>query len=106
MVPLSMPFWLGLGCHRQVVVWGTPKLAGDKLSKEELDKKCWPVFERLRQDLSGRFNGWLVVIEPDTQEYFLGQDDYEILARARKKHPKAVFFTYRLSDNPAVDYLC
>jgi len=77
-----------------------------KLSREELDRKCWPVFERLRAELGASYRDWLVVIEPETQEYFLGQDDYEILARARKKHPKSVFFTYRLSDNPAVDYLC
>ncbi len=76
------------------------------LSRDELDQKCWPVFERLLTELGDRYRDWLVVIEPESQEYFLGQDDYEILARARKKHPRAVFFTYRLSDNPAVDNLC
>ena len=77
-----------------------------KLSRDELDRKCWPIFERLLAELGERYRNWLVVIEPESEDYFLGQDDYEILARARKKHPKAVFFTYRLSDNPAVDYLC
>ncbi len=57
-------------------------------------------------ELKDRYEGWLVAIEPESEEYFLGQDDYEILARARKKHPKAVFFTYRLDENPAVDYIC
>jgi hypothetical protein len=60
----------------------------------------------LLEELGDRYHNWLVVVEPESQDYFLGQDDYEILARARKKHPKAVFFTYRLSDNPAVDFLC
>ena len=78
----------------------------DKLSREELDRRCRPIFERLFTELGDRYQNWLVAIEPESQDYFLGQDDYEILARARKKHPKAVFFTYRLSQNPAVDYLC
>lgn len=78
----------------------------DKVSRDELDKKCWPIFERLMDELGDRYRNWLVVVEPESQDYFLGQDDYEILARARKKHPKAVFFTYRLSENPAVDFLC
>ena len=77
-----------------------------RLSREELEKKCGPIFERLMEELGERYQNWLVVIEPETEEYFLGQDDYETLSRARKKHPKAVFFTYRMSASSAVDYLC
>ncbi len=75
-------------------------------SREELDKRCYPIFERLMSELLDRYRNWLVVIEPESQEYFLGQDDLEVLARARKKHPSGLFFAYRLSENPAVDYLC
>jgi hypothetical protein len=74
-------------------------------SGEELDQRCYPIFERLLSELGDRYQNWLLVIEPDSEEYFLGQDDYEVLARARKKHPRAVFFTYRMNENPAVDYL-
>lgn len=77
-----------------------------RISRDELEKKCAPIFERLMSELAERYQNWLVVIEPESEDYFLGQDDYEVLARARKKHPKAVFFTYRLSANSAVDYLC
>lgn len=74
-------------------------------SAEELDRRCYPIFERLLSELGDRYQNWLVVIEPDSEEYFLGQDDYEVLSRARKKHPRAVFFTYRISENPEVDLL-
>jgi len=77
-----------------------------KFSKDELDAKCWPIFERLYGELGENYRDWLVAIEPESEDYFLGQDDYEVLARARKRHPKAVFFTYRLSADPAVDRLC
>ena len=77
-----------------------------KFSKDELDANCWPIFERLYAELGENYRDWLVAIEPDSEDYFLGQDDYEVLARARKRHPKAVFFTYRLSPDPAVDRLC
>lgn len=74
-------------------------------SKEELDQACFPIFERLMDELGQRYQNWLVVIEPSSGDYFLGQDDHEVLARARKKHPRGQFFAYRLSDNPVVDRL-
>lgn len=67
---------------------------------------CWPVFEQLLGELGERYKNWIVVIEPNSGEYFLGLDDYEVLNRARKKHPRSQFFAYRLSENPAVDTLC
>lgn len=72
----------------------------------DLDERCYPIFERLAEELGERYKNWLVVIEPLSEDYFLGQDDYEVLSRARKKHARATFFAYRFSDNPAVDTLC
>jgi hypothetical protein len=74
-------------------------------SREELDNKCWPVFERLLTELGERYQNWIVVIEPETEEYFIGLDDFEVLSRARKRYPRSQFFAYRLSENPAVDVL-
>lgn len=73
---------------------------------EALDQACLPIFKRLMEDFNNRYLNWLVVIEPISGEYFLGQDDYEVLSRARKKHSKAQFFAYRLSDKSYVDILC
>lgn len=76
-------------------------------AREELDNRCYPVFKKLLEQLGDRYENWIVVIEPETSEYFLGLDDYEVLNRARKKHPRGQFFAYRLcADNPAVDTLC
>ncbi len=77
-----------------------------RFSREELDKRCWPIYKQLLNNLGEQYHNWLVAIEPESEEYFLGQDDYEVLSRARKKYPKAVFFMYRLADNSAVDHLC
>ncbi|HEY9734179.1 MAG TPA: hypothetical protein V6C89_19875 [Drouetiella sp.] len=81
------------------------KLVTNNLDIEELDKACWPIFQRLLKELGMRYRNWIVVIEPVSEEYFLGQDDHEVLTRARKKHPLAVFFAYRLNENPAIDSL-
>lgn len=75
-------------------------------SREELDKTCFPTFERLYLELGERYKDWIVAIEPETGDYFIGLDDYEVLNRARKKYPRSQFFAYRLSDNPAADTLC
>jgi hypothetical protein len=81
-------------------------LTNKNYQREELDNLCWPIYQRLLEQLGARYQNWIVVIEPETGEYFLGLDDYEVLNRARKKHPRAQFFAYRLCDNPAVDVLC
>jgi hypothetical protein len=75
-------------------------------SREELDQLCYPTFERLYQELGERYKDWIVAIEPESGDYFIGLDDYEVLNRARKKHPRSQFFAYRLSENPAADTLC
>lgn len=76
-----------------------------QLSAEELDDACWPIFQRLMDELGDRYQNWLVVIEPNSADYFLGQDDHEVLARARKRHPHGSFFAYRLNKDPVIDTL-
>jgi hypothetical protein len=73
--------------------------------REELDNLCWPIFCKLLEELGERYHNWIVVVEPESGEYFLGLDDCEVLSRARKRYPRAQFFAYRLSENPAVDHL-
>lgn len=84
---------------------GDNSLGTKDYSSEELDQLCWPIFQRLMEELGERYANWIVVIEPETGEYFLGLDDYEVLNRARKRHPRSQFFAYRLSEDPAVDSL-
>jgi hypothetical protein len=87
------------------IVWFHAALwaMGHQLSKEDLDKACWPVFQRLMVELGERYANWIVFIEPESGSYFLGQDDYEVLDRARKRYPSGQFFGYRLSDDPVID---
>lgn len=73
------------------------------VDKEELDKACWPIFQELMVEFGDRYANWIVVIEPKSRDYFLGQDDQEVLSRARKKHPNELFFAYKLGDSPAID---
>lgn len=75
-------------------------------SREELDQRCTPVFQRLLAELGERYRDWILVVEPESGDYFMGLDDYEVLNRARKKHPRSQFFAYRLNEEGAVDQLC
>ena len=81
------------------------KLMPDNFDKEELDRLCQPIFGRLMKELGDRYHDWFVVIEPKTADYFLGQDDQEVLGRARKKYPNAKFFAYRLNESQITDRL-
>ncbi len=64
---------MGLQEHRE-----TRSYAGD-----ELDRLCHPIFEKLYSELGERYRDWIVAIEPETGDYFIGLDDYEVLNRAR-----------------------
>jgi hypothetical protein len=77
----------------------------DEFDKEELDRLCQPIFGKLMGELSERYPDWFVVIEPNSADYFLGQDDQEVLWRARKKYPQATFFAYRLNESQATERL-
>jgi hypothetical protein len=77
----------------------------DTFDKYQLDRACFPIFEKLRTELGDRYCNWVVAIEPQTEDYFLGQDSEEVLERARATHPTAKFFAYRFSEDTAVDRL-
>ncbi len=80
---------------------------GRDYSQKELEARCRPVFEKIMSELGNQYGGWLVAIEPDSGDYLLGQDDYEILSRARKKHPDSVFLILRLdAGDQSVDSFC
>ncbi|MBY0356467.1 MAG: hypothetical protein K2W82_00580 [Candidatus Obscuribacterales bacterium] len=75
-------------------------------SREELDRLCFPIFERLYDELHQRYKNWIIAIEPANGEYFIGLDDFEVLSRACKKCPRTQFFVYRLAEDPCADTLC
>jgi hypothetical protein len=52
--------------------------------------------ERLRAQLEPTHRGWIVAIEPDSGDYFLGRTLEEASAALEKVHPSKVHLSYAL----------
>ncbi|MFN6540725.1 MAG: hypothetical protein RM021_030895 [Nostoc sp. EkiNYC01] len=61
-------------------------------------QRCRPIFERLRPELIEKHHNWFIVIEPDSEDYFIDSDSLVAVQKAREKHPQARFFTFRLNE--------
>ncbi|MBO1347131.1 MAG: hypothetical protein EBE86_006930 [Hormoscilla sp. GUM202] len=78
-------------------------MSPEEIAKEEADKKafsdrCRPIFERLRPQLIEDYYNWFLVIEPDSEDYFIDRDSMAAVQKALAKHPQRIFFTYRINE--------
>lgn len=65
---------------------------------EAFHQRCRPIFERLRPELIENHYNWFIVIEPESEDYFLDQDRWTALQKALEKYPKGLFFSFRLNE--------
>ena len=64
------------------------------MKKAEMKKmmdKANPIFEKIKEELLPKYKGKMVVIEVDSGDYFVGDDDIDSLNRAKKKYPDKIF---------------
>ncbi len=65
---------------------------------EAFYQRCRPIFERLQPLLIEKYNNWFIVIEPESEEYFLDEDRMVALQKALEKYPQGLFYTFRLNE--------
>ncbi|MDF5710369.1 MAG: hypothetical protein PUP90_22535 [Nostoc sp. S4] len=65
---------------------------------EAFRQRCRPIFERLRPELIEKHYNWFIVIEPNSEDYFIDPDSLTAVQKALEKHPQAKFFTFRLNE--------
>ena len=65
---------------------------------QEFRLHCRPIFEKLRPELIEDHYNWFIVIDPESEDYFLDQDRTIALQKALEKYPQHVFFTFRLNE--------
>ncbi len=78
-------------------------ISPEERTKKEADikafrQRCRPIFEQLRPELIKDHYNWFIVIEPNSEDYFIAQDSMTALLKGREKHPKAIFYTFRLNE--------
>ena len=62
------------------------------------NKEANKIFANLDRDLSNKYNGKIVAIDPSSGDYFIGSSTLEAYKKAVKKHPKRQFVFKRLGS--------
>jgi hypothetical protein len=57
----------------------------------EFDRLSQEVFERVRPGLIKDYYNWFIVIEPNSKDYFLNQDELTAIHQAKEEHSDALF---------------
>ncbi|ACK74115.1 conserved hypothetical protein (plasmid) [Gloeothece citriformis PCC 7424] len=65
---------------------------------KNLDRRSYQVFERLRDSLIDNHRNWFLIIEPDSEDYFLDKDELVAYQKAREKYPQGKFFFFRINE--------
>lgn len=58
-------------------------------ARAKFEAKCQVIFEKLKPTLIGDYYNWFMVIEPESEDYFIDADEIEAERKAREKHPEA-----------------
>jgi hypothetical protein len=64
----------------------------------DLHKRGRAIFENLRPELMQNHHNWFILIEPESGDYFVDQDEIVALTKAREKHPQVPFAIFRLNE--------
>lgn len=69
-----------------------------KAEQQARFERCYPIFEKLRPELSEDHYNWYLTIEPETGEYFLDREHLSNLKQARQKYPNSIFYTFCINE--------
>ncbi|MBC6473232.1 MAG: hypothetical protein GDA48_10800 [Hormoscilla sp. GM102CHS1] len=66
--------------------------------REESNQRCQVIFERVRPELIDEYYDWFIVIEPNSEEYFIEKDEMIAIEKACQKYPHAMCLMLRLNE--------
>ena len=69
--------------------------------RRSLVSKAKALFESMRLRLEQEFGGQFVAIEPESQDFFIGQSFDSAVSAARTAHPNRVTYTVRIGHRAA-----
>ena len=59
-------------------------------------KKADEIFRKINNELSSKYKGKIIAIEPNTGNYFIGDSEIDAYRKAIKKYPKKQFLFRRI----------
>jgi hypothetical protein len=75
-----------------------PETSEDQFNHEVFDKCCYQIFEQLRPELIENHYNWFIIIEPESGDYFMDEDELVAFQKARENYPQHQFFFFRLNE--------
>jgi len=77
------------------------ELARRKAERNARYHRCFPVFERVRDELISDYYNWFILIEPNSGDYFIDVDEDKAVEKARQKYPTGWLMTFRINETGA-----
>ena len=66
--------------------------------KSDVARRGYQIYKKLRNALEREYLGEYVVIELESEDYFLGKDMNEALDKAEEKYPDKEFFVVQIGE--------
>ena len=63
------------------------ELAQRKAEREALMQRCYEIFNRMQPELIKDYYDWYMVIEPESGDYFIDEDEKVASQKAHEKYP-------------------
>ncbi|NEP60975.1 MAG: hypothetical protein F6K31_29000 [Symploca sp. SIO2G7] len=82
---------------------GSPSLPPEEIARieaqeEEFGRRCRAIFDRVYPELVKEYYDWFILIEPNSEEYFIAPTHEAALQNARQKHLMADILAMRLNE--------
>ncbi len=81
-----------------------PKIPQNALNVKELVEKAKEIYNSHKEEIEASHEGWYVVVEANSERYFLGPTKDEAMAEARKEFPTILLFVRRIGELERVSH--
>ncbi|MCT7963712.1 hypothetical protein NG791_23840 [Laspinema sp. D1] len=80
----------------------TPEeLAQRKAESKALMQRCDAIFEGVKSNLIDQFYDWFMVIEPESGDYFIDENEEGAVQKAHEKYPETACVIYCINETGA-----
>ncbi len=77
------------------------ELARRKAERDAFGKRCRVIFDRVCPELIKEHYNWFIIIEPESEDYFIDLDEEKAAQKATEKYPNRKLCTFRLNETGA-----
>lgn len=81
------------------IQWTEEQFAKRRAERKDFYRRCKDIFDSVKREYIDTHYGWYMVVEPDSGDYFVDQDEEAVMQQARVMHPGTVrLFLFRVNE--------